>query len=217
MNVRTWTIAIALAGAVGLASFGCDFVFSYKSITAPVGTWGEVGIRVYKTHANCTLPSPYAYDITTAGVQILGETPWVEVERNVIEKWVLLSLGEVGDGYLKISKTCAKEGYEEGVLPIQVTAPTTDGVWSQAWNGTYPFEIPPGYTLASVAGDAGVSGDVLSVGGDSFALPSVPPALVGRTLPVRLFYVTRGGEPFPLLIVGEGLFWRYDPLLTAEG
>ncbi len=134
MSLRTWTIAMALAGAVGLVSFGCDFVFSYKSITAPVGTWGEVGIRVYKTHANCTLPSPYAYDIATAGVQILEETPWREVQPNVIEKWVILSLAEVGDGFLKISKTCTKEGYEEGILPIRVTAPTSDGAWFRAWS-----------------------------------------------------------------------------------
>ncbi|QAA75881.1 MAG: hypothetical protein BIP78_0113 [Candidatus Bipolaricaulis sibiricus] len=216
MNVRTWTIAMALAGAVGLVSLGCDFVFSYKSITAPVGTWGEVGIRVYKTHANCTLPSPYAYDITTAGVQILDETPWNEVQPNVIEKWVILSLAEVGDGLLKISKTCTKEGYEEGILPIRVTAPTADGAWFQAWSGTYPFESPVGYTLASVVGDASLNGDVLSVGGVSLALPTVPQMLAGRTVSVRLFYVMRDGKPFPLLIVGEGLFWRYDALLSAD-
>ncbi len=74
-----------------------------------------------------------------------------------------------------------------------------------------------GYTLTSVVGDASVNGDVLSVGGVSLALPSVPPALAGRTVSVRLFYVTRDGKPLPLLIVGEGIFWRYDALLDAQG
>jgi len=83
---------------VGFAAFGCDFVFSYSSINAPLGTSGEVGVRVYKTHANCTLPRPYDYQLTVAGAQILGETSWQETQPNVVEKWVLLSLAEVGDG-----------------------------------------------------------------------------------------------------------------------
>lgn len=217
MKLRPLAIATVMAGVVGLVSFGCDFVFSYKSVTAPVGTWGEVGIRVYKTHANCTLPNPYDYQLSAKGVQILDQAPWREVQPNVIEKWVLLSLAEVGDGDLKVSKACTKEGYEEGVLPISITAPTADGAWTQAWNGTWPFDPPGEYTVSSVVGDAVVSGDVLSVGGISLTLPNVPPALVGSTLPVRLFYVTLDGQPFPLLIVSEGLFWRYDHLLPAEG
>lgn len=217
MNWRSLVIGAALAGAVGLVSLGCDFVFSYKSITAPVGTWGEVGIRVYKTHPNCTLPNPYDYQLSAEGVQILGQTPWTEVQPNVIEKWVLLSLAEVGEGYLKVSKTCTKEGYEAGLLPISVTAPAGDGAWTQAWNGTWPFDPPREGTVGSVVGNATLRGDVLSVGGVSVTLPTVPPAVGNPTLPVRLFYMTLDGKPFPLLIVSKGLFWRYDHLLPAEG
>ena len=217
MKPRTWVVGLLVGAGVGFAALGCEFVFSFSAINASVGTWGEVGIRVVKTHANCTLPNPYDYQISASGAQILEETPWKDVQPSVIEKWVLLSLAEVGDGYLKISKTCTKEGYEEGVLPIRVTDPTPDGAWSQAWNGTYPLDSPAEHALASVVGDATVNEDVFSVGGISLALPNIPPALAGRTLPVRLYYVTVDGKPFPLLIVGVGLLWRYDPLLKVEG
>lgn len=217
MKLR-WLLALGLiGGAVGFTALGCDFLFSYKSITAPLGTSGEVGIRVYKTHANCTLPAPYDYGLSTAGVQILGETPWKEIQPGVIEKWVLLSLAEVGDGHLKVFKTCTKEGYEEGVLPIQVTAPTSDGAWAQAKAGTYPFSPPEGYTVAALSGTGTVKDGVLSVEGMSLPLPTVPPTLAGRSLPLQVYYVTRDGTPFPLLLVGDGLFWRYDPLLKPQG
>lgn len=217
MKIRLLFVVALLGGAVASTALGCEFVFSYKSLSAPLGATGEVGIRVVKTHANCTLPDPYAYDITARGVQILGETAWKEVQPNVIEKWVLLSLPEVGDGYLKISKTCSKEGYEEGVLPIKVTAPPSDGVWAQAWGGTYPFAPPEGHTVLSLTGTATVKDSVLSLSGKSFTLPTVPPTLVGRALPVQLYYVIKDGKPFPVLLVGEGLFWRYDPLLVPQG
>lgn len=216
MNLKTWTMAFLLAGGMGLASLGCDFVFSYKSITAPLGTWGEVGIRVYKTHRICTLPDPYAYDLPASGVQILKETPWQEIQPGVLEKWVVISLAEVGDGYLKISKTCTKEGYEEGVLPIRVVAPTPEGAWSQAWEGTYPFELPPGYTWSAVFGEASVHDGVLSLEGMDFTLPSLPSSLREQSILLRVFYVVQEGKPFPILIVGEGIFWRYDHLLQAS-
>ncbi len=217
MKLRT-PFALGWIGvAAGFTALGCDFVFSYRSITAPLGTSGEVGIRVQKTHANCTLPNPYDYGLSTAGVQILGETPWKEVGPGVIEKWVLLSLAEVGDGYLKVFKTCTKEGYEEGVLPIKVTAPTSDGAWAQAKAGTYPVSPPEGYTVAALSGTGTVKDGVLSVGGKSIPLPTVPPTLAGGSVPLQVYYVIRDGRPFPLLLVGDGLFWRYDPLLAAQG
>lgn len=216
MNWKPMFIVVLVAG-LGFTSLGCEFAFSYKSISAPLGTWGEVAIRVTKTHAKCTLPNPYDYQLTASGVQILGETPWTDVQANVIEKWVLISLAETGDGYLKVSKTCSKEGYEEGVLPIGVAAPAADGVWINAWNGTYPFDPPAGYTVLSVAGEATIKGTTLTVGTISLTLPTTPPTLLRQTLPVRLYYVTKDGKLFPLLIVGEGLFWRYDPLLKVQG
>ncbi|HEU68166.1 MAG TPA: hypothetical protein ENN53_02935, partial [Candidatus Acetothermia bacterium] len=174
MKRRFLLVVVLVGGAVGFTALGCEFMFSYRSLTAPLGASGEVGIRVVKTHANCTLPNPYDYQLSARGVQVLGETSWTEVQPNVIEKWVLISLAEVGDGYLKVSKTCTKEGYEEGLLPITVTAPAPDGVWAQAWNGTYPFTLPEGYAVASVVGTAVVKDGVVVLEGRTFALPSVP-------------------------------------------
>ena len=131
-------------GLVLLLSLGvsaCSFQFSYQSISAPLGTVGDVGIQVQKTHNNCVLSSMDEYLIEGRGVQILGETVWEDLGGGLYEKWVQLSLATLGDGSLTISKTCIKDGYEEKVLPILTqSAEAADAVWMLAWNGTYPFE-----------------------------------------------------------------------------
>ena len=48
-------VGLLLVSVVGAA---CDFSFNYEQITAPVGTVGEIGVRVQKTHNNCTMADP---------------------------------------------------------------------------------------------------------------------------------------------------------------
>lgn len=206
-------LAVLCVALIGGTALGCEFLFSYRSIEAPIGTWGEVGIRVHKDHSNCTLPHPFDYDITVKGLQILSETPWQEIQRNVIEKWLVVSLAEEGEGYLMISKDCSKEGYQEARMPVTVGAPNDGGAWAQAWNGSYPFELPEGSIVQSAFGIPTLSGADLAVGDERLRLPSVPTELGEAVSPVRVFMTTRDGEVIPLLIVGEGLFWRYDHLL----
>ncbi len=203
-------LGVALVGGTAL---GCEFLFSYRSIEAPIGTWGEVGIRVYKDHSNCTLPHPFDYDISVEGLQILSEGPWQEIQRNVIEKWLVVSLARVGAGYLMISKDCSKEGHQEARMPVTVGEPNHGGLWAQGWNGSYPFELPEGSIAQSVFGIPTLSGADLTVGDQRLRLPSVPTELGTVVSSVRVFTTTRGGEVIPLLIVGDGLFWRYDHLL----
>jgi hypothetical protein len=213
---RRAAIAIVLVAAIGIVSIntlGCDFQFSYSSISAPIGTSGEVGIRVYKDHNNCTLPNPYDYDITVLGVQVLSETAWEEIEPNVIEKWIVVSLAEEGEGYVMISKTCTKEGYEEARMPVTASVPTEDGVWAQAWSGTYPFALSEGYEVLFAVGVPVLADAVLTVDGRSMTLPEVPPMLAALTTTAAVFYTTSGDALLPLLIVGQDLFWRYDHFL----
>lgn len=209
--MRTRWLALGLAGILAVSAFGCEFVFSHERIVAPLGTWGEVGIRVYKTHIRCVLPSPDEYRITAQGAQILSETPWREVRPGVLEKWVVLSLAQVGSGHLKISKTCAKEGYKEAVLPLAVTAPESEGLWAKAMAGVYPLPLPAEGEVLTVAGEARLSAERLEIAGMAFLLPTTLPNL--SLAEARLFYaLLPGGEARPLLLVAEGLFWRLDHL-----
>ena len=203
-------VAATLALFAASAS-ACTFTFSYDSISAPIGTVGDVGIRVQKTHARCTMTSMDEYKIDGEGIQILGETAWEDLGGGLYEKWVRVSLAEAGDGALRISKTCTKEGYEEKILPIAVLVPEEDAAWAAAWSGEYPFDEPSG--VDSVLDAVAVSDETLSVGGLTLALPA------GAELPsafpetVRVFFAASEGEPIALLLVGEGLFVRFEHLI----
>lgn len=151
------TIKSMFLVAVGLllasiAAVACDFSFNYDQITAPVGTVGEIGVRVQKTHKNCTMEDPLDYQFAWENIQIIGETQWKEIGPLLYEKWFNVSLSVPSEGFLKISKTCSKEGYEEAVLPITVTRGTEDGVFMQALNGAYPFAPPVELTVESAIG-----------------------------------------------------------------
>ncbi|MEN3009785.1 MAG: hypothetical protein ABDI20_02175 [Candidatus Bipolaricaulaceae bacterium] len=207
---KTWFLLV-LVGTLSSGVLGCNFVFSYDRIVAPLGTWGEVGIRVYKTHTKCTLPSPDAYKITVERAQILSQTPWREIQPSVLEKWLVLSLAQEGEGYLKIAKTCTREGYEEAVLPLRVTAPAAGGPWETAWTGTYPFAPPAEGEVLFVQGPAVLEEEKLTVAGNLFFLPEALPSLAFSE--ARLFYlVLPSGEARPLLLVAAGVFWRFDHL-----
>lgn len=205
-------IAAAMFALFAVSASACTFTFSYASISAPIGTVGEIGIRVQKTHARCTLSSMDEYVIDGDGIQILGETPWEDLGGDLYEKWVKISLAEEGDGFLRISKTCTKEGYEEAILPITVLSPGEGAAWEAAWNGEYPFEGADG--VSSVIDRVAVDGNALSVGGLTLALPD------GATLPsalpetIRVFYANAEDQPVALLLVGEGLFVRFDHLIA---
>ena len=204
--------AMSLLALLAVSASACDFYFSYESISAPIGTVGEVGIQVQKTHAKCTLSSMDDYVIDGEGIQILGETAWEDLGGNLYEKWVQISLSEEGDGFLRISKTCTKEGYEERVLPITVLAPDESAVWTVAWDGEYPFEASA--DVVSVLASAGVSDGSLEVDGLALTLPDG--AVLPNDLPesVRVFYAEIEGRSVALLLVGEGLFVRFDHLIA---
>jgi len=202
--------AAALLAAFAISASACTFYFNYESIAAPIGTVGEVGIRVQKTHAKCTLSSMDEYVIDGEGIQILGETAWEDLGGQLYEKWVQVSLAQEGDGFLRISKDCTKEGYEEKVLPIAALPPEDDALWTTAWEGEYPFEAPE--SVESVLGVATVVEEELTVADQTLTLPegAVLPEVLPET--VRVFFQQEDGRPITLLLVGEGLFLRFDHL-----
>jgi len=215
---RATYLMIALVGLVAAgstAAVACNFSFSYERIEAPLGAVGEIGIRVEKTHTRCVLSSMDLYEIVLEGGQIIGETEWVEVDPNVFEKWVEVSLSEQGEGRLVISKFCTKEGYEEGVLPITVTSPIGESPWEAAMRGDYPFEAPADFTVASVLGSPLRDGEELRVGDTAVLLPDGVGEADRLPAEVRLFTAASGGDLFPLLLVGDGLFLRFDHLASV--
>jgi len=211
-NAVAVVISLLSTALFALSASACTFTFSYESISAPIGTVGEVGIRVQKTHAKCTLPSMDGYLIDGEGVQILGETAWEDLGGDLYEKWVRISLAEEGAGFLRISKTCTKEGYEEKVLPITVLAPTDQAAWTTAWSGEYPFETPDG--LQTVLDRATFAEGSLAVAGLTFALPegAALPSDLPETL--RVFYTQGASGPVAVLVVGDGVFLRFDHLIA---
>jgi len=205
-------IVIGTFGVLSLAASACTFEFNYAAIEAPIGTVGEVGVRVQKTHNNCTLSSMDDYLLEGSGIQILGATAWEDLGGGLYEKWLQISLSEVGDGSLKISKTCTKEGYEEKILPIVTLASdSSDAIWTLAWNGTYPFE-ESGAVLNDV-GTPALHDGVLTVGALSVTVPTnlqMPDILPNS---VRLYALDSAEDLTPLLLVGEDVFIRFDHLL----
>jgi hypothetical protein len=211
-NVTALIVAATSIALFAVSASACTFTFSYESISAPIGTVGEAGIRVQKTHANCTLSSMDDYVIDGDGIQILGETAWEDLGGDLYEKWVQISLAEEGEGYLRISKTCIKEGYEEKVLPIAILAPGDQAAWTAAWNGDYPFEAPD--DVQTVVDRVTVADGSLDVAGLTLALPegAALPSDLPETL--RVFYTQATDGPVALLVVGDGVFLRFDHLIA---
>jgi len=206
-----WVFALLIA-SFSVGASACNFYFSYDAISASIGTVGEIGIRVEKTHNKCTLTSMDEYLIEGEGVQILGETEWEEVGADVYEKWIQVSLSETGDGLIRISKDCTKEGYQEEILPITGLTPNSeDAVWTLAWSGTYPFEVSG--TVTSVVGQPAVDDSQLSVAGLTVNIPEGIELPEDLPASVRLFTETTDAGFSAVLLVGDGLFLRFDHLL----
>lgn len=204
-------IVIGTFGVLSLAASACTFQFNYAAIEAPIGTVGEVGVRVQKTHNNCTLSSMDDYRLEGSGIQILGATAWEDLGGGLYEKWLQISLSQVGEGSLKISKTCTKEGYQEKILPVTtLTSEASDAVWSQAWNGIYPLEATE--NVISDTGTPAVLEGTLTVGSLTVTLPQDVQLPDSLPLTVRLYAVDSRGDTAPLLLVGEDMFFRFDHL-----
>jgi len=215
MNIKNaLRVSVTLVAVLTLAVVGwaCDFAFNYDEITAPVGTVGEIGVRVQKTHNNCTMADPFDYQFAWENLQILGETPWEEVGPQLYEKWFKVSLSVPGEGFLKISKTCSKEGYEEAVLPITVTEGAADGPFLQALSGTYPFELTADLSVNTVVGAVHLEGELLTIGYLQVLLPTIPIGLEDYLGEARLYYTSGGEQAELLLLVSEDFLYRFDHL-----
>lgn len=104
----------------GVFAFACDFTFEPAFISGKLGDTAIVKVTVDKTHRNCSLRTMDEYHLEYDGVQLMGATPWKQVDNDTYEKWLKVGLSEIGNASIKIWKKCSKDGYEEKLLPITV-------------------------------------------------------------------------------------------------
>lgn len=107
---------------LGGFAFACDFTFEPSSVNGKLGETVIIKVTIDKTHKNCSLTTMDEYHLEFTGVQLMGETPWKAVNSNTYEKWLKVSLSEAGSESIKIWKKCSKDGYEEKILPIMISA-----------------------------------------------------------------------------------------------
>ena len=105
-------------------AFACNFSFEPTSVNGNLGDTAIIRVVVVKTHKNCSLSSMDEYHLEYDGVQLLGETAWKQLNSTTYEKYLKVSLAEVGNGSVKIWKKCTKEGYEEKVMKVTVASET---------------------------------------------------------------------------------------------
>ena len=193
---------------ISLPSLACEFTFNYERIEAPIGTVGEIGVRVEKTHRNCTMGDSLDYQFDWKGIQIMGETDWEEIGPQLYEKWFQVSLSSIGEGFFKISRDCSKEGYEEAVLPITITK--GEGDWQLALKGEYPYELQSKIEVEKTCAQPFLNNDVLKVGKVEVKLPFLPQELVEYKERIELYYYTFKEKALPLLVVSSDFFYRFD-------
>ena len=218
MNIKNaLTISVILVAVLTLSVVGwaCDFTFNYDEITAPVGTVGEIGVRVQKTHNQCVMDG-LDYHFEYSDLQVLEETEWEQLGPDLYEKWFQVSLSRLGDGEFKIYMDCTKDGYEEAVLPVTVTAGEEDGVWSVAMSGAYPFTDEIGMTAEMTTGAIWLHDGVLSVADRSVVLPTAPEGLVDYQGEAYVYTAQTEGESAVLLLVSDEFFYRFDHLIDTE-
>ncbi len=209
-KIVTITIfSVLLLLVVVQTSLACEFTFNYESVEAPLATIGDIGIRVYKTHNNCTLPSMDDYHFESDSIQILEESEWQEIERNVYEKWFKVMLSEKGDGYLLIWKECSKEGYEKKNLPIKITGNSEEV--KQANSGIYPYEGDVNISMEK--GNIEYIDNNFVINNVELVLPEddipekVLATIVNYQKPVYVFYDSNYEL---MLIAGEDIYFKFN-------
>ncbi|MCF8002054.1 MAG: hypothetical protein K9K76_09380 [Halanaerobiales bacterium] len=188
----------------------CEFIFNFDRIEAPLGKMGEIRVRVYKTHNNCTLNGMEEYYFETSNVQTLEETEWKEIEKNVYEKWFKVLLSEKGEGYLLIWKDCTKEGYEEKSLPINVIEGNEDV--ALAVEGKYPYQIEKDSEIRHIEGYLEMKDDRLSVNDLILELPDTAAAVMQALEEIKvkshIFYEAENKRV--LLIANDDSYYYFD-------
>ena len=206
MRIKLLTFfAIILA----VVSLGCEFSFSQEDLAGELGSEALIKVTIHRDHNNCTMKSMDDYKFEFQNVQLIKETAWKEVARLTYEKWMIVSLSNVGEGYVKIWKVCSKQGYEEGLLPVVVQPRAT--LLEDIASGKFPFDSPITKielksSKATVSSNAEI--DRVIAGSSTLSLPYSVQVEKGE-----MIVLFRDPKESPVLIYGEGYMYRFDQFL----
>ncbi len=117
------TIILGILILSAIFGFACDFEFEVESTTVAQGSEFYVRVLLGQTHNRCTLPS-FDDDIhfEAEGFELIAKTKWRLIDRYTYELWLQVRAENIGEGWIKVFKTCSRNGYEEEVFPLTVIA-----------------------------------------------------------------------------------------------
>ena len=210
-------VAMMMLGSLTLCGApDCIISCTHEQIVAPLGTAGEIGVRIQQRDGDVQTSSMDCYEIVGAGVQILDQTGWEPIGEGAYEKWIVVSLSEVGEGALIFRNTLAQEGgggEDIRILPIRVLTPVISGRWAHAMAGLYPLDWEPNEEIHSVLGIPAYEDGILRIGEVTCTWPLDPSRVAESETDTRLFYIEREGNAVPLLVAGDAFFYRCDQLM----
>lgn len=114
-------LVIILLLMTALIGMSCDFKIEAATQTINKGDEFYIKITVFQDHTfKCVLPSEAEYKFNSENIKLLGMTEWEEISKNTLQTWLKVKALDYGDGWVKISKNCKKEGYEEKLINFEI-------------------------------------------------------------------------------------------------
>lgn len=193
-------------------ALSCVFSFEPEAISGKVGDVVVIKVVVEKTHLRCTLDSMDDYHFEFDNVQVLGETSWNQIDQYTYVKWFKLSLSEAGEGFVKIWKNCSKEGYDEAVLPVNVSENAE--LFEKINSGKFILDTQLNIENTLVRSfylDAERTVDKITLGDAEFKFP------IEICLKAGDIYVLYSKDyPYPIAVAGKDFFYRFDCYILAS-
>lgn len=197
---------------VSTFALSCVFSFEPEVVSGKVGDIVIIKVSVEKTHWRCVLDSMDDYHFELENVQVLGETSWNQIDSRIYEKWFKLSLSEAGEGFVKIWKNCTKEGYDEAILPVTVSANTE--LLEKISEGSFPVDTPlnvESTLVESFYKDAEKTVNKITLKDVEFELPIEVYLKAGE-----VYVLYSKDYPYPIAVAGEDFFYRFDYYILAS-
>lgn len=108
---------LSLLLAITVVGLSCNFIIEAESQTVNSGDEFYIRVTVIQDHGSkCVLPSEDEYKFDAENIELLGMTAWEEVANSTLQSWVKVRAIDKETGWVKIYKTCQKQGYEEKVI-----------------------------------------------------------------------------------------------------
>jgi hypothetical protein len=121
LKMKKTGVIFILLMAIAAIGLSCNFTIEAESQTVSKGDEFYIKVTVLQDHGSkCTLPSEDEYNFDAENIELLGMTQWEEVAKYTLQTWVKVRALDEGDGWVRISKTCKKEGYDEELIQFNI-------------------------------------------------------------------------------------------------